>query len=50
MNVNDQVFVRDPPPDLSGYCPDCSEPWEYCGCELPSFDDARKTYEEGTMQ
>ena len=46
MTLNDHLFVRDPPPlDASAFCPLCREPWAWCACDLPTFDEAKRAYE-----
>lgn len=45
--MNHHVFVlAEPPLSIADFCPDCLQVWEFCSCEIPTFDEIRETFEK----
>jgi hypothetical protein len=40
VNLTDHTFVRETSIDPLDLCPDCSEPWAECRCDVPEYQGA----------
>lgn len=47
MTVNEHRFVMETVPlGVDQFCLECLNPWPDCSCELPTFEQAKQTFEK----